>query len=39
VASAEFAAHFRREFTPLGEFDVAGFAAPQAVFSLTGPSQ
>ena len=39
VASAEFAAHFQREFAPLGEFDVAGFAAPQAVFSLTGPSQ
>ena len=39
VASAEFAAHFPREFAPLGEFDVAGFTAPQAVFSLTGPSQ
>ena len=25
--------------SPLGEFDVAGFAAPQAVFGLTGPSQ
>lgn len=35
VASAEFAAHFQREFTPLGEFDVAGFAAPQTVFGLT----
>ncbi len=39
VASAEFAAHFQREFTPLGEFDVAGFAAPQTVFGLTDSAQ
>ena len=35
VASAEFAGHTPRDFTPLGEFAVAGFAAPQAVFGLT----
>ena len=35
VASAEFASHFPREFIPLGEFAVAGFAAPQLVFGLT----
>jgi len=39
VASAEFAAHVPREFTPLGEFSVAGFAAPQLVFGLTAPPQ
>jgi adenylate cyclase len=32
VASAEFVAHFPDEFVPLGEFSVAGFAAPQLVF-------
>jgi adenylate cyclase len=35
VASAEFAGHFPHEFAPLGEFPVAGFAAPQTVFGLT----
>jgi adenylate cyclase len=35
VASAEFAGHSPREFIPLGEFAVAGFAAPQLVFGLT----
>jgi adenylate cyclase len=34
VASAEFVAHFPNEFLPLGEFSVAGFAAPQLVFGL-----
>ena len=32
-------AHARGEFTPLGEFDVAGFAAPQAVFALADEPQ
>ena len=30
---------FARQFTPLGEFDVAGFSAPQAVFGLTDSPQ
>ena len=34
VASADFAGHFPSEFTRLGEFPVAGFAAPQTVFGL-----
>ena len=34
VASAEFVANFPDEFVPLGEFPVAGFAAPQLVFGL-----
>ncbi len=34
VASADFASHFSHEFTPRGEFSVAGFAAPQIVFGL-----
>ena len=34
VASADFAAHVPGEFTRLGEFPVAGFAAPQIVFGL-----
>jgi adenylate cyclase len=34
VASAEFVAHFPDEFVQLGEFSVAGFAAPQLVFGL-----
>ncbi len=34
VASADFAGHFPGEFTRLGEFPVAGFAAPQTVFGL-----
>ena len=39
VASAEFAGQVPGAFAPLGEFAVAGFAAPQAVFGLTGGSQ
>jgi adenylate cyclase len=39
VASAEFAALCPRAFTPLGEFDVAGFSASQAVFGLTDSPQ
>jgi len=34
VASAAFASHFSHEFTRLGEFAIAGFAAPQTVFGL-----
>jgi adenylate cyclase len=34
VASAEFAGYFPGDFAPLGEFSVAGFAAPQMVFGL-----
>jgi adenylate cyclase len=34
VASADFADHFPDAFTRLGEFPVAGFAAPQAVYAL-----
>ena len=34
VASAEFVAHFPDQFVSLGEFSVAGFAAPQLVFGL-----
>ena len=34
VASTEFVSHFSDEFVPLGEFSVAGFAAPQLVFGL-----
>jgi adenylate cyclase len=34
VASGEFAGHCAGEFTPLGEFAVAGFSAPQMVFGL-----
>jgi adenylate cyclase len=37
VASEPFAALCPNEFTPLGEFDIAGFAAPQPVFALAGP--
>ena len=39
IASAEFAGHLPREFTPLGEFSVAGFAAAQTVFGLAEPSE
>jgi adenylate cyclase len=39
VASAEFASHVPDAFKWLGECTVAGFAAPQAVFGLTGPAQ
>jgi len=38
VASREFAGHLPQEFAPLGEFSVAGFAAPQMVFGLPEPS-
>jgi adenylate cyclase len=38
VASAEFAAHAPGEFVPLGEFAVAGFAAPQMIFGLADQS-
>jgi len=34
VASAEFAGHVPEEFVRLGEFPVAGFAAPQVVFGM-----
>ncbi len=34
VASAAFAAHANGAFAPLGEYAVAGFAAPQPVFGL-----
>ena len=34
VASAEFTSHLSDEFVPLGEFSVAGFAAPQLIFGL-----
>jgi len=34
VASVDFAGHFPDQFTHLGEFPVAGFAAPQKVFAL-----
>jgi adenylate cyclase len=34
VVSADFADHLPDRFTRLGEFPVAGFAAPQIVFSL-----
>ena len=35
LASGEFARHCAEEFTPLGEFRLAGFNAPQLVFGLT----
>jgi adenylate cyclase len=34
VASAEFARHCGAALTPLGEFDLAGFQAPQPAFGL-----
>jgi adenylate cyclase len=34
LASDEFARHCPGEFTPLGEFTLAGFSAPQLVFGL-----
>jgi len=37
VASAEFARHLPQDFAPLGEFAVAGFAAPQMVYGLAQP--
>ncbi len=39
VASADFAAHVPNEFTRLGEFAVAGFAAPQTVFGVAESSE
>jgi adenylate cyclase len=38
VASADFAANVPGKFKQLGECTVAGFAMPQAVFGLTGPT-
>lgn len=38
LASGEFARHCAGEFTPLGEFRLAGFSAPQLVFGLEGLS-
>ena len=35
VASAEFSAQLPNAFKPLGEYSVAGFVAPQAVFGLS----
>jgi adenylate cyclase len=35
LASGEFARHCAEEFTPLGEFRLAGLSAPQLVFGLT----
>ena len=34
LASGEFARHCAGEFTPLGEFQLAGFSAPQLVFGM-----
>jgi adenylate cyclase len=34
LASGDFARHCAGEFTPLGEFRLAGFSAPQLVFGL-----
>jgi adenylate cyclase len=34
VASAEFSSQLPNAFKPLGEYAVAGFVAPQAVFGL-----
>ena len=39
VASAGFAGHSPHEFLRLGDFPVAGFAAPQTVFGLAEPSE
>jgi adenylate cyclase len=36
VTSAEFAEHCERDLDHLGEFEVAGFAAPQTAFGLRG---
>jgi adenylate cyclase len=36
VASAEFARHAADELAPLGDYDLAGFEAPRAVFGLNG---
>ena len=34
LASAEFTRYCAEEFTLLGEFNLAGFSAPQSVFGL-----
>jgi adenylate cyclase len=39
LASGEFARHCAGEFTPLGEFRLAGFSAPQLVFGLEDSAQ
>jgi len=39
LASGEFARHCAAEFTPLGEFRLAGFSAPQLVFGLEDSAQ
>ena len=39
LASGEFARHCAGGFTPLGEFRLAGFSAPQLVFGLKGSAQ
>ena len=39
LASSEFARHCAGEFTPLGEFRLAGFSAPQLVFGLEDSAQ
>jgi hypothetical protein len=38
VACGGFAEHVPGEFDPLGEFPVAGFAAPQMIFGLNQPT-
>src|SRR5207244_519336 len=35
VTSEAFASHCRSQLTPLGEFAVRGFGAPQTVFGMT----
>ena len=39
LASGEFARHCAGEFTPLGEFQLAGFSAPKLVFGLEASAQ
>jgi adenylate cyclase len=39
VASAAFANHARDDWTDIGEYSVAGFAAPQRVFGLRDESE
>ena len=39
LASGEFARHCAGEFTPLGEFRLAGFSAPQLIFGLEDSAQ
>jgi adenylate cyclase len=38
LASEDFARHCPGEFAPLGEFNLAGFSAPQSVFGLQDPA-